>query len=117
MNNEVAKWAVVPLDKHLPPEMKLEVAEDSPAGQKGATHAGHQLPMVKVSRIIGLWDMVGLLDELTVHLIAEGPEIMAGLQDTLDNRDGVRHSLNLLKGIEDLHGFILEAAVTLLLLH
>jgi len=42
---------------------------------------------------------------------------MAGLQNALDNGYGVRHCLDFLKGVKDLHCFILQAAVTLLLLH
>lgn len=97
--------------------MELEVTEDSSAGQEGAAHAGHQLPVVKVPRSVGLWHVVCLLDQLTVHLVPEGPEIMAGLQNALDNGDGVRDRLDLLKGVKDLHCFILEAAVAFLLLH
>lgn len=97
--------------------MELEVTKDSPAGKESAAHAGHQLPVMKVARIAGLGHMVCLLNQLAINLITEGPEVMAGLQNALDNRNGVRHSLKLLKRVKDLHGFILEAAVAFLLLH
>lgn len=73
--------------------------------------------MVKVPGAVGLWHMVRLLDQLAIDLVTEGPEVMAGLQDALDDGDGVRHCLDLLQGVEDLHGFVLEAAVALLLLY
>lgn len=52
--------------------MELEVAQDPSAGQESAAHTGHQLPVVQVPSTVGMWHVVGLLDELTVHFITEG---------------------------------------------
>lgn len=71
--------------------MKLEVTQDSPAGEEGTAHAGHELPVMKITRAVGLWHVISLLDQLTIDFIAEAPEIMAGLKDALDNGDRVRH--------------------------
>ena len=52
--------------------MELEVAQDPSARQKSAAHARHQLPVVQVPRTVGVWHVIRLFDELTVHLITEG---------------------------------------------
>lgn len=58
--------------RHSPSEVELEVAQDPSAGQESAAHTGHQLPVVQVASTVGMWHVVGLLDELTVHFITEG---------------------------------------------
>lgn len=87
--------------------MELEVAKDPSAGQKSAAHTCHQLPVVQVPGAVGMWHVIRLLDELTIHFITKGLQIMAGLKNALDNWYGVRHRLNLLKRVKDLHCFIL----------
>lgn len=58
--------------RRSPSEVELEVAQDPSAGQESAAHTGHQLPVVQVASTVGMWHVVGLLDELTVHFITEG---------------------------------------------
>lgn len=97
--------------------MELEIAENPSTGQESAAHAAHQLPVVKVSSAVGMGHMVRLFDQLAIHFITEWLQIMAGLQNALDDGYGIRHRLNLLQGVKDLHSFILQAAVPFLLLH
>lgn len=91
----------------VPSQVEPEVAQDASAGQEGAAHARHQLPVVQVASAVRMWHVIGLFDELAVHFITEGLQIVAGLQDALDDGYGVRHCLDFLKGVEDLHCFIL----------
>ena len=97
--------------------MELEIAQDASAGQEGAAHTGEEVPVGAIGRIVGLGDMIGLFDQLTVDLVPEWPQVLAGLQDALDDWHRVRHRLHLLQRVEDLHRLILEAGISLLLLH
>lgn len=69
--------------------MEAEVAQDGTAGQEGAAHAGEQVPVGAVGRAVGLQHVIGLFDQLTVHLVSEWPQVVAGLQDALDDVHGV----------------------------
>lgn len=73
--------------------------------------------MGAVGRTVGVWDVIGLFDQLTVNLISQRPQVLTSLQDSLDDWDGIRHCLHLLQRVENFHGFVLQAGVTLLLLH
>lgn len=61
--------------------------------------------------------LVGLFDELAVQLVSQRSEVMPGLQDALDDGNGVGHGLQLLEGIEDLDGFILKGGVAFVFEH
>lgn len=69
--------------------MKLEVAQDAPARQEGAAHAGQQVPVGPVGGAVGVRDVIGLLDQLTVDLVSQWPQVLTGLQDSLDDWHGV----------------------------
>lgn len=57
--------------KHTAPfEVKLEVAENSSAGQEGAAHTRQEMPVGAIGRTVGVRDVIGLFDELTVNLIS-----------------------------------------------
>lgn len=101
----------------LPLQVELEVLEDPPTGQEGAAQAGEDLPAAQVARAARLRRLVGLLDELAVQLVAQRAQVVPRLQDALDYGDGVRHGLQLLEGVEDLDGFILEGGVAFVLEH
>lgn len=73
--------------------------------------------MRAVSRAVGLRHVIGLFDQLTVDLVSERLQVMAGLQDALDDGHRVGDDLHLLQRVEDLHRLILQAAIALLLLH
>ena len=73
--------------------------------------------MGAVGRTVGVRDVIGLFDQLTVNLVSQRPQVLTGLQDSLDDRHGVGHGLHLLQRVEDLHRLVLQAGVTLLLLH
>lgn len=51
------------------------------------------------------------------YLVPEGPQVLAGLQDALDDGNRVCESLHLLQWVENSHRFILQTGVTLLPLH
>lgn len=54
-----------------PFEMKPEVAQDASAWQEGAAHARQEMPVGAISRTVGVWDVVGLFDQLAVNLISQ----------------------------------------------
>ena len=97
--------------------MKLEVAQDTPAGEESAAHTGEQVPVGTIGQTVGLGNVIGLFDQLTVDLVSEWPQVLAGLQDALDDGHRVRHRLHLLQRVEYLHRLVLQAGVALLLLH
>lgn len=101
----------------LPLQVELEVLEDAPARQEGATEACEDLPAIQVAGTARVWDFVGLFDELAVELVTQWAQVMARLQDALDDGDGVGHGLQLLQGVEDLDGFILQCGVAFVLEH
>lgn len=101
----------------LPSQVEAEVLEDAAAGQEGAAQTREDLPAAQVARAARLRHFVGLLDELTVQLISQRPEVVPRLQDALDYGDGVRHGFQLLEGIEDLDGFILKGGVAFVFEH
>lgn len=103
---------------HLVPfQVELEVLENPPTRQEGAAQAGQDLPAVQVAHAARMWHLVGLLDELAVQLVSQRSEVMPSLQDALDYGNGVGHGFQLLQGIEDLDGFILEGGVAFVLEH
>lgn len=59
--------------------MESEVSEDATAGQKGAAHAGEQMPVCTVGGAVGLRHVIGLFDQLTVDFISERPQILTRL--------------------------------------
>lgn len=73
--------------------------------------------MGAVGGAVGVRHVVGLLDELAVDLVSQGPQVLTGLENPLDDWDRVRHRLHLLQRVEDLHSLVLQAGVALLLLH
>lgn len=107
----------VALPSALPFQVELEVLEDAPAWQEGTAEARQDLPAVKVAHTARVGHLIGLLDELTVQFIPQRPQVMAGLQDALDDRDGVGHGLQLLEGVEYLDSFILEGRVAFVFKH
>lgn len=68
-----------------PFEVKLEVAQDASARQEGAAHAGQQVPVGPVGGAVRVWHVIGLLDQLTVDLVPQRPQVLTGLQDSLDD--------------------------------
>ncbi len=101
----------------LPFQVESEVTQNGATGQEGATHAGEQVPVCAVCRAVGLGHVIGLFYQLTVHLISQWPQIVAGLQDALDDGDRVWNYLHFLKWVKDLHSLILQASISLLFLH
>lgn len=97
--------------------MEPQVLEDAPARQEGAAQARQDLPAAQVAHAARMGHLVGLFDELAVQLVAQGAEVMAGLQDALDDGNGVGHGLQLLEGIEDLDGFVLKGCVAFVFEH
>lgn len=51
------------------------------------------------------------------YLIPERPQVLAGLQDALDDGHGVCQSLHLLQGVKNSHCLILKTGITLLSLY
>lgn len=92
-----ASFKGAPLPRALPFQVELEVLEDPSARQEGAAEARQDLPAVQVAHAARMGHLIGLLDELTVQLIPQRPQVVAGLQDALDDRDGVGHGLQLLQ--------------------
>lgn len=91
--------------------MELQISEDAPAGDEGAGHAGQDLPLAEVAGAVGLRRPGRLLDQLTVELVPQGFELLARLQDALDDGDGVCHPVQMLERAEDLEGFLLQGGV------
>lgn len=81
----------------LPFQVELEVLEDSSARQEGTAEARQNLPAVQVAHTARVGHLIGLLDELTVQFIPQRPQVVARLQDALDDGDGVGHGLQLLE--------------------
>lgn len=95
----------------LPLEVELEVSEDAPGGDEGAGHAGQDLPDAEVCRAPWLVGPRGLFDQLTVELVPQGAELLARLQDPLDDGHQVGHALQVLQRAEDFQGFVLQRGV------
>lgn len=55
----------------LPFQVESEVSQDGTARQEGAAHAGEKVPVGAVCWAVGLGDVIGLFDQLTVHLISQ----------------------------------------------
>lgn len=73
--------------------------------------------MSTVGRTVGVRDVVGLFDQLTVDLVPQRSQVLTGLEYALDDWHRVRHRLHFLEGVENLHSFVLQAGVSLFLLH
>lgn len=91
--------------------MELEISEDAPGRDEGAGHAGEDLPVAQVPGAAGLRRPRGLLDELAVELISQRFELLARLQDALDDGHRVSHTLQVLQRAEHLQGFVLQGCV------
>lgn len=91
-----------------PLEVQLEVSEDAPGGHEGAGHAGQDLPAAQVAEAARLRRPRGLLDELAVDLVPQRSQLLACLQDALDDGHWVGHALQVLQGAEHLQGFFLQ---------
>lgn len=95
----------------VPLQVKLQVSEDAPGWDKGAGNTGQDLPAAEVPRTAWLRWSRRLLDQLTVELIPQRLELLAGLQDALDHRHRVGHSLQVLQRAEHLEGLVLQRGV------
>lgn len=73
----------------LPLQVESKVTQNGSTGQEGTAHAGEQVPVCAVCGAVGLGHVIGLFDQLTVHLISQWPQIMAGLQDALNDGNRV----------------------------
>lgn len=79
-----------------PLEVKAQVFEYAAAGQECAAHAGEQLPVSELwvrLRLHTWFGDAGLFDELAVEFISERPEVEAGLEDALYERNGLTGQL------------------------
>lgn len=92
--------------------MELEVSEDAPGRDEGAGHAGQDLPAAQVSGAAGLRRPHRLLDQLAEELVPQRSELLAGLQDALDDGHRVGHALQVLQRAEHLERFFLQRRVT-----
>lgn len=94
-----------------PLQVELEVSEDAPGRDEGAGHAGQDLPAAEVPGASGLRRSRRLLDQLAVELVPQLFELLARLQDALDDGPGVGHALQVLQRAEHLECFVLERRV------
>ncbi|KAF3845032.1 hypothetical protein F7725_008195 [Dissostichus mawsoni] len=108
-------------NKHSPLQVEAEVSDDDSTGEEGAAHAGEQVPVSPVGGAVRLRHMIGLLDHLTIYLknrklvlIPERAQVLAGLQDALNDGHCVRQRLHLLQGVENSHRLILQTGIALL---
>lgn len=53
-----------------PFQVKLEVAENASTGQEGAAHTCQEMPVGAIGRTVGVRNVIGLFDQLTVNLIS-----------------------------------------------
>lgn len=95
----------------IPLEVELEVSEDAPGGDEGAGHAGQDLPDAEVAGASWLRRPRALFDQLTVELVPQGAELLARLEDTLDDGHRVGHALQVLQRAEDFQGFVLQGRI------
>lgn len=95
----------------VPFQVELEVSEDAPGGGEGAGHAGQDLPEAEVPGAPWMGGPRGLFDQLTVELVPQGAELLARLQDALDDGHRVGHALQVLQRAEDLQGLVVERGV------
>lgn len=79
-----------------PLEVETKILENAWSGQKGAAHAGKKLPVAKVCSSIRGRCVAGLFHQLTVDLVTQGPQVQAGLEDALDDGNGLPRRLQLL---------------------
>lgn len=91
--------------------MELEVSEDAPGRDERAGHAGQDLPAAEVAGASGLRRPRGLLDQLAEELVPQRFELLAGLQDALDDGHRVGHALQVLQRAEHFEGFGLQRRV------
>lgn len=66
-------------NRPVPFEVKLEVAQDASTGKECAAHAGQEMPVGAIGRTVGVRDVIGLFDQLTVDLISQWPQVLTGL--------------------------------------
>lgn len=94
-----------------PLEVEAQVLEHAGSGQEGAAHAGEKLPVAQVCGGVRGGRVAGLLHQLTVDLVPEGPQVQAGLENPLDDGNGLPGRLQLLQAVEELHGLLADGAV------
>lgn len=94
-----------------PLEVETKILEYAGSGQKGAAHAGKELPVAKVCSSIWGRCVAGLFHELTVDLVTEGPQVQAGLENTLDDGNGLPRRLQLLQAVKQLHSLVADGAI------
>lgn len=95
----------------IPLQVELEVSEDAPGRDEGAGHAGQDLPAAEVPGAGGLRRPHRLLDQLAVELVPQRSELLAGLQEALDDGHRVGHALQVLQRAEHFEGFVLQRRV------
>lgn len=95
----------------VPLEVELEVSEDAPGRDEGAGHAGQDLPAAEVPGAARLRRPRRLLDQLAEELVPQRFELLAGLQDALDDGHRVGHALQVLQRAEHFEGFVLQRRV------
>lgn len=91
--------------------MESQVLEHSGPRQEGAAHAGEELPVAEVCGSVRGRRVARLLHQLAVDLVAERPQVQAGLQHTLDNGNRLPCRLQLLQAVEELHGLLTHRAI------
>lgn len=91
--------------------MESQVLEHSGPREEGAAHAGEKLPVTEVCGSVRGRCVAGLLHELAVDLVSEGPQVQAGLQHALDDGNRLPRRLQLLQAVEELHGLLAHRAV------
>lgn len=95
----------------IPLQVELEVSEDAPGWDEGAAHAGQDLPTAEVPGAARLRRPCRLLDQLAVELVPQRFELLARLQDALDDGHRVGHALQVLQRAEHFEGFVLQRRV------
>lgn len=69
-SDQKSNFSLLSPSRASPFQVKLEVAQDSSAGQEGAAHAGQEMPVGSVGGTVGVRDVIGLFDQLTVNFIS-----------------------------------------------
>lgn len=111
MGVDISTLTCVTSVRSSPLEVEAQVLEHAGSGQEGAAHAGEKLPVAQVCGGVRGGRVAGLLHQLTVDLVPEGPQVQAGLENTLDDGNGLPGRLQLLQAVEELHGLLADGAV------